>query len=105
MGQASPKFFLDRKAPQDIEDSFGGPVAQLAELPAHNRLVLGSSPSGSTTNQQKSYVPVVDFRAGSFFVPWGLQSAPLADQTKRRSNGLRLLGNCPALSGLREISG
>ncbi len=29
---------------------FSGPIAQLVELPAHNRLVPGSSPGGPTTD-------------------------------------------------------
>ena len=51
-----PLFLLDSGplAPVQISptDTFGhaehGPIAQLAEPPAHNRLVLGSNPSGPT---------------------------------------------------------
>lgn len=32
----------------------GGPVAQLAELPAHNRLVPGSSPGRPTTSEEEA---------------------------------------------------
>ena len=37
-----------------------GPVAQLVEPPAHNRIVVGSKPAGSTTKVKKPVYPFLE---------------------------------------------
>ena len=45
--QNMPFFLLPNRANEGIF-SVAGPVAQLVEPPAHNRIVVGSRPAGST---------------------------------------------------------
>lgn len=65
-------YCVDPGSTPGVSTKVNGPVAQLVALSAHNRVVHGSRPCGSTNSLQLLPLPPVSQLAGALPHSWGI---------------------------------